>query len=227
MTQHRNAVERTDEKGIAASPGRIKRLFWVSIVGILLYIILDVVVQSLPPHYSPISQAESDLAVGPYGYLMAVNFVNRGVLSGVFVYALTRTFRATGEVETAYSNGKFVTGTRLLWVWAVGSFLLAFFPTDVPATPVSWHGALHLLFAFLAFIGGAFGTALLSTQFRLNRALRGISGALMAIGVLAVIFFLILVPTLSSSIGGLTERLFLGSVLLWIAVVSGYLVRQE
>lgn len=189
--------------------------------------ILDAIVQSLPPHYSPISQAESDLAVGPYGYLMVVNFINRGVLSGIFIYALARTFRATIGVGAPFSSGRFVAGTRLLWVWAVGSFLLALFPTDVPTTPLSWHGALHLIFAFLAFIGGAFGTLLLSTQFGSNRALKGIRGPSMLIGALAVVFFLVLVPTLSSSVGGLTERLFLGSVLLWMAAASGYLLRQK
>ncbi len=34
------------------------------IVGIVFYVILDVIAQILAPHYNPISQAESDLAVG-------------------------------------------------------------------------------------------------------------------------------------------------------------------
>ncbi|HEY7356765.1 MAG TPA: DUF998 domain-containing protein, partial [Ktedonobacterales bacterium] len=47
----------------------------LTIVGIALYVVLDVIAQLLPPHYNPISQAESDLAVGPYGWIMAINFV--------------------------------------------------------------------------------------------------------------------------------------------------------
>ena len=47
----------------------------VTIVGIVVYVIIDVIAQLLPPHYNAIIQAESDLAVGPYGFLMTINFV--------------------------------------------------------------------------------------------------------------------------------------------------------
>jgi len=51
---------------------------------IILYVVLDAIAQVLPPHYSPLSQAESLLAVGPYGYIMTVNFLIRGVFSLLF-----------------------------------------------------------------------------------------------------------------------------------------------
>jgi hypothetical protein len=38
-------------------------------------------------------------------------------------------------------------------------------PHDVPTTPVSWHGATHLVVALLAFSWGVFGAYLLSGQF--------------------------------------------------------------
>jgi hypothetical membrane protein len=53
-----------------------------------LYVALDIIAQALPPHYSPISQAESDLAVRPYGYVMSINFIVRGLLSLTAVLAL-------------------------------------------------------------------------------------------------------------------------------------------
>jgi len=37
------------------------KLFWTVTLGIALYVVLDVIAQILPPHYNPISQAESDL----------------------------------------------------------------------------------------------------------------------------------------------------------------------
>ena len=42
--------------------------FTITIVGIVVYALLNVIAQLLPPHYSPITQAISDLAVGPYGW---------------------------------------------------------------------------------------------------------------------------------------------------------------
>ena len=133
---------------------RLRRIFWLADAGIVLYLVLDVVAQLLPPHYSPVSTAESDLAVGPYGYVMTLNFVNRGLLSLAFLYAFVRTTRLQGV-----NPGKYRSGILLLGVWAVGALLLAPFPTDVPATPVSWHGYIHLTVALLAFLGGALGCA--------------------------------------------------------------------
>ena len=200
-----------------------RRLFWVVIVGVVLYVILDAVAQLLPPHYSPIRDAESDLAVGPYGYIMTVNFLNRGFLSMVFLYALGKVTAMPGEFASPEAAGRFRTGKIALWVWGVGAILLAIFPTDVPATPVSWHGAIHLVVALLAFIGGALGTLLLSLRFSDSRTLRGAKGVALAVAVMSVVLLFVMLGGTGSRIGGLTERLFLGAVLLWITYVSAYL----
>ena len=187
-----------------------RRLFGIVVAEIVLYVVLDAIAQLLPPHYSPISQAESDLAVGPYGYIMTINFLNRGILSLVFIYALAKTIRsedASGEVGRRYPRG-----AGLFAVWAFGAIILAFFPTDVPATPVSWHGAIHLVVAILAFLGGAFGEFALSGQFGKFRALRGTEAAARAISLIAVIAVIVdlglpfVVPHLATRFGGLTER---------------------
>ena len=204
------------------------KLFWAVILGIVLYVILDVVAQLLPPHYSPISQAESDLAVGKYGFIMAINFLNRGVLSLLFIYAFLRTLDYYGVART-----QFRTGTYLLGTWAVGAFLLAIFPTDVPATPVSWHGAIHLVVAIIAFIGGAFGALAISQKLPKNGKLQGSKRIVLPFSIIILVLWAVefglpfLLPHLNSRIDGLTERLFLGSVLLWIGAVSAYLITRS
>ncbi len=60
------------------------------IVGIVLVVLLEVHVQLLPPHYSPLSQSESDLAVGPYGFLMALGFAVGGMLLLLFIAGFVR-----------------------------------------------------------------------------------------------------------------------------------------
>jgi hypothetical membrane protein len=206
----------------------LRRLLWVVLAEILLYVVLDAIAQSLPPHYNPISQAESDLAVGPYGYIMALNFVNRGVLSLIFVYVLAKTLPAQGQATA----GRYRTGLSLLAVWGVGALLLAIFPTDVPATPVSWHGLIHLVVATIAFLAGAVGALSLSGQFARDDALRGLAKIATPIAILAVVFCLVtlgfgfVAPHFASRIGGLDERLFLGLELLWIAAASLYLLRH-
>jgi len=201
------------------------KLFWVVIAGLILYVVLDVVAQILPPHYSPISQTESDLAVGKFGWIMTINFLNRGVLSLLFIYAFLKTLDLAGVARS-----RFRAGTYLLGAWAVGAILLAIFPTDVPATPVSRHGAIHFVVAIVAFIGGAFGALLISRELGQNRELERLKRVALPLSVVVIVLWLIeftlpfAAHHLNGQIGGLTERLFLGSVLLWIGTSSAYLV---
>ncbi len=204
------------------------RLYWISIVGVILYVALDAIVQSLPPHYSPTRGAESDLVVGPYGYIMTINFLNRGVLSLAFVYSFVKTLDLTGAPRRS-----FLSGCYLISAWGVGALLLAIFPTDVPALPMSGHGAIHLLVAIIAFICGGLGTFVLSRHFDRNTATKGAKKVALGLGSLSVLLLVVelfaqfLVPHVAANFGGLTERLFLGSVLLWILVVSIYMVTHR
>jgi hypothetical protein len=206
----------------------IQRGYVAVLVGIALYVVLDVVVQFLPPHYSPISQAESDLAVGPYGYIMTINFLNRGLLSLAFIFAFIGTIHLTAEKTAKYRSG-----LTLLGIWSVGALLLAVFPTDVPATPVSWHGAIHLVVAIVAFLTGAFGALVLSMEMGGNGVLRNLRRYALPTAVLVVIFCLIdllasiFAHRVNAHFGGLFERLFLGSMLAWITAVSVYLLKHQ
>ena len=206
---------------------RARYLFAVAIVGVVLYVILDAIAQSLPPYYSPLSQAESDLAVGPYGYIMTLNFINRGVFSLCFLFGLVLTIY---DADTA--NLRFRRGAYAFAVWSVGALLLAAFPTDVPATPVSWHGAIHLLVAVVAFIGGAFGALYISLGMVGSNPLAKARGVALPLAALSVILCVVellgrgAAPGFYSNYGGVAERAFLGSMLLWVGVVSAKLLRS-
>jgi len=201
---------------------RIRLSFAATIAGITLYVVLDAIAQSLPPHYSPISQAESDLAVGPYGYVMAANFVNRGLFSILFLYGLAR---------SVPSMEAFRTGLGLLGVWAVGALILAASPTDVSG-PATVHGVVHLVVATLAFLGAAAGTVHLSRAFRRDPGLRAVGRYSMPLAVLALVFFFVLYggpvvfPHAAARVGGLVERVFIGLVLAWMLTVSALLFRR-
>jgi hypothetical membrane protein len=204
---------------------RLSGLFVVILVEIVIYLVLDVVAQLLPPYYSPISQAESDLSVGPYGFLMTINFVNRGLFSIIFIYAFAKTLKVNSPPTQ-------MRGLVLVGIWAIGGFILAIFPTDVPATPVSWHGAIHLVVAIIAFICGAVGTLVLSASFKRAEILHGVRRIAMAISVLAVVFLILeyalpfATPKFAANYGGLVERIFIGLVILWVFVVSIYLQKK-
>ena len=209
-------------------PINVRRLYAVVLIGIVLYLILDMVAQLLPPHYNWISQAESDLAVGPFGYIMTINFVNRGLFSLAFLFAFMGTIRLTGEKIAQCSTGFFLFGA-----WSIGALLLAIFPTDVPATPISWHGAIHLVVALLAFLTGALGALMLSLKMRGNQTLRNVGRFALPIAMLAVVFCMLelltpfFAPHLAAHFGGFFERIFLGTMLVWIAAISAYMLMHE
>lgn len=186
----------------------------LTIIGIGLYVALDVIAQVLPPHYSPIRQPESDLAVGPYGWVMTINFVLRGLLSFAFIAALIKGTTAAGRSRA---------GLILLGIWAVGALLLAAFPTDV-GTPITRHGAIHLLVALVAFICVAVGEILLSRRFATEARWQSLRRPALTIAIITLIacvltFVALRTPGLDR-LGGLIERLFLGLALLWMLVVA-------
>jgi hypothetical membrane protein len=205
-----------------------RKLLGAVIAGIVLYILLDVVAQLLPPHYSPVTQAESDLAVGPYGFVMTINFVNRGVFSLLFLYALIRTVRHEKNRRATLRSG-----IAFFSIWAVGALILAAFPTDVPSLPLSWHGAIHLVVALLAFFGGAVGAFALADHFGESRALRESKGFAFPLSIVVVLLFVLeitggfVIPSISSHYGGLIERVFIGSVIAWMFAVSIDLLRRR
>lgn len=197
-------------------------LFAATIAGIVLYAVLDALAQSLPPHYSPISQAESDLAVGPYGYVMAVNFVNRGLFSLLLLYGLERSVPSREGIRT---------GVGLLGVWAVGAVILAVSPTDVSG-PATVHGLVHLVVATLAFLGAAAGTVSLSRALQRDPALRAVGRYSMPLAVLALVSLFalyggpVVFPHAAANAGGLVERVFIGLVLAWMLAVSALMFRR-
>ena len=220
FTSYGTSAEHPD-KSSSVQSGSSTKLLWAAVALILLYAVLDGVAQVLPPHYSPISQAESDLAVGPYGYVMTINFVNRGVLSLFFVFGFVGALRQAGE-----SLGRYRGGLMLLGTWGIGAFLLAAFPTDVPSTPVSWHGAIHLVVALVAFVAGGLGTLWVSLRVGSDPVLRGAKNFAAPISIVAAVSLVLLFGTLSGPTGGLVERVFIGSVLLWELATSIYLIRS-
>lgn len=208
-------MQQTQKSDLAVANTRRKQpsamLALFTVVGIGVYVILDVIAQVLPPHYSAFSQAESDLAVGPYGFVMTINFVVRGLLSLALVWALSRGMSKSGLARA---------GLVLLAVWGLGALVLALFPTDLAGAKPSLHGVIHLFVALLAFICGATGELLLALHFASDDRWRSLRMPALVIALLATILFVLLLLSVFPHAYGLVERTFIGLVLLWMLVVA-------
>jgi hypothetical membrane protein len=201
------------------SPG-VRAGLWVTLLGIALYIVLDIVVQLLPPHYSPIRQAESDLGVGPYGWLMDVNFVVRGILSLGFAYGVYLAWPTPDRPRA---------GLALVGAWAVGAFVLAVSPTDISG-PATLHGVIHLIAAGLAFLFIAVGALIVSFAMPSVEpwgSIRPYAQTLSVLTLLALVVFAggTSFHRVANDYYGLLERVFLGFALLWMLVIAIQLLR--
>jgi hypothetical membrane protein len=209
------SMQQTQKSDLTAANTRGEQpgaaLALLPVIGIVLYVILDVIAQLLPPHYSALSQAESDLAVGPYGFVMTINFVVRGLLSLALVWVLSRAMSKSGLSRA---------GLVLLAVWGIGALVLAIFPTDLAGAKPTLHGVIHLFVALLAFICGAIGELLLALHFARDGRWRSLHTPALVIAILAIFMFVLLLLAAFPHAYGLVERTFIGLVLLWILVVA-------
>ncbi len=192
-----------------------------ALVGIALYVLIDLVLVFLRPHLSVLHSAESDYASeGRFAWVMDANFVLRCLFSFAVVGALVLTL---GEL------GRAPAGVLLLAVWALASGLLAGFPDDPAGTKLDTAGRVHLLLAAIAFLSVLVGTFLTTRVLRTDARFAPVRGLLVWLAVAATAALLLLARSRlrPHSLGGLYEKLFLGLELAWFATVARQITRLE
>ncbi|WP_104178329.1 DUF998 domain-containing protein [Cryobacterium sp. Y50] len=209
----------------------------VAMAGVLLYVLVDVVLQLLPPHYSPISEAESNLAVGPYGWVMNLNFLGRAVfcVAAVIAIALTAQDLSARTHSPRRRDRLLGTGLGLFLVGGASSATLAFFATDVDAEHASTlqtsstAGVIHLAVAATGFVAALVAIILLTVWLRVRRVLPRVLPWAVVFAVLTLAGLLVVVAASEWMPGvvGLAERMALVGILGWTFSVSAGIRRLE
>ncbi|MBC7441437.1 MAG: DUF998 domain-containing protein [Ramlibacter sp.] len=204
---------------------RARAFALAAMLGVVAYVLLDVVLQLLPPHYSPIRDAESNLAVGPFGWLMNLNFLGRWVTTVAGALAI-------GSVGPASRTRR--AGLLLLLSGGVCSAILAFLPTDVPApgdlvvrayTPT---GLAHLGVAGLGFLSALAAVVMLTVWMRGSGVRRAVPAAAgLALVAAAGLLALGVTTAVAPGLLGLAERLCLAGILGWTFLVSAAVRRPR
>jgi len=195
-------------------------------VGVVLHALVDVVLQFLPPHYSPISDAESNLAVGPYGWVMNLNFLGRALSTVCAAVAIGLTGQASLLRRT---------GLALMVVAGACSAALAFLPTDINRPgefglrTSTATGAVHLAVASVGFLAALPAFALLTGWLRRSpRLRRGYRPALALVVVAAVgLLSVSLADRFAPNLIGLAERVCLVGILGWVFVACAAIRSAE
>lgn len=198
----------------------------VVLVALCACVAADIVLALLPPHYSILTDSESDYAIGPFAWLMDATFVLVGLVSLALAAGLVGAAPAPKPVRRWI-------GSALIALWGVGLLVLALFPTSLQGAPLTASARVHLVVAPLAFAAVAAGESVLTPDIGRvrdwqngRRLLVGITGAMWLGFLLTWVTF----AELGRRHGlgqfyGLAERLFLLSVLGWMATVASAMRR--
>jgi len=197
-----------------------RRLAWLALAGVIVYVAVDVLLRFLRPGYSLLYNAESDYGRGPWYWVMDLNFLLRCALSVAAAAALAKTVRSDGRVRG---------GLVLLLIWAACSGLLAFFADDLEGQPLHGSGVVHIGLALIAFPCVMVGTILISASLRSDPGWRPAGNLLLAVSAAGAAAFLLLGSAFGHkhAPGGLYERIFLGLELLWIALAAAWIAVRE
>jgi hypothetical protein len=195
------------------SPSSARRLATVTLAGLGLYLALSILLFRLRTDISLLYDPESDYGNGGWSRLIDVAFLIRGGLSAAVILALAHALPTRARSDT---------GAGLLWIWAVASALLAFFPTDLAGQPETASGGVHLILSLAAFLAAPIGMLLVAWRLGAHAGWRGVRPVLLLLPVLATVAFVLLMRTRFEphSLEGLWERAFLVCVLGWLLVVA-------
>ncbi len=189
------------------------RLAVVAGAGIGLYLALSVLLYRLRTDVSLLYDSEGDYGVGGWSRLMDIAYLFRGGLSAAVVLAFARALPPRARSDT---------GAALLWIWAVCSALLAFFPADLEGRPETAAGGVHLILSLAAFLAAPIGQLLLGWRLGADPMWRPLRPLLVVLPLAASGAFVLLMRTRFAphSLDGLWERVFLGLVLAWLLTVA-------
>ena len=141
----------------------------------------------------------SGLAMGPYGWLMTINFFISGAMMAFFAYGLKLALQE-----------KFATTLLMLAGFAMMGLVFTTDPT-IRSYPKTWHGILHDSFFAVLGVMLMSGMLLLGRVFQKNEQWKNLS--IYTWGTLALV-----IPTFW--LKGMAFYVFLAAILLWSEVVA-------
>lgn len=198
-----------------------RKFAWFALSGFTLFTVSAVLIQVVRPDLDPLEATLSMYMIGPHGWLLTLGFV--GLALGVVSLTL-------GIRRTLYTWAPNETGILLLLLLALGVFIVAVFPTDLPGAKHTAAGRLHNLGAYVVFFSFPFVALSLSRVFGKDRRWRPVyrsSWTLFLIyTALLIITLLIFEGFHATGYFGAFQRCLILLILLWFFIVIGRLLKM-
>jgi hypothetical protein len=200
-----------------------RKMFSITILSLLFFLMLNIVLQLSPPHYSLVSQAVSDLAVGPLGWLMSTAFVLSGLSILIFV---------AGAFTATIRNTRSTIGFLLLGIWGMATFAIGFFPPDIvdargyPGSAMAFrlslstHGKIHLILASIVFLSMTLGICVTSFGLAKEPQLRSLRVPALAISFSLLLGLFLIDPLGVRGFFGIMERSVSLLGFAWVVMIA-------
>lgn len=191
---------------------------WLLLCGVIAQpvVVVFVIAASLvTPGYSHLSETVSQLGIHgrPHPEVMNTGFIIYGLLINGFAYGL---YRRLGRH----------TGAKAVWlllgIFGTGILLSGIFQDDPRALSAvtTMEGALHPIFAVIAFLAVVIGVVVFARIVYLNPAWRGFMPFSVAIVVLNLVLSVMFLIEALDPVHGLIQRCLFAISMVWIEAVS-------
>lgn len=182
----------------------------------------------LKPDQSPMRDVISDLGAGPFAWVQNTNFSATGVLLIAFAVGFYPAMRRL------LSSTRLTVATLLLVLSGLGFLVAAYFhvpgPDDPPAVQMR-QGLLHMAGFLTIFIPLIAALFVVGWQLRREPAWRALGSYSVGTGVatliLVALLFITANPASSFQYAGLVSRILAVQALVWHAVISVRLIKDE
>jgi hypothetical protein len=183
---------------------------------VLTFAVLVIALHIVDPQMNPLSDTISEYVMEPYGYLMTIAFIMRG---------LGELFLVIGLVLGIAPSSRSWTGLILLALAMVCSFLIAIFPgLVVNLFPGGFQNRsmmiIHSLSAFVGFTSLGIAGLVWSRRFRAGRSWHFSALASLILGLLILFSEISLVLSSTSGFEGLAERVLEVFIVSWLCFVA-------
>lgn len=192
-------------------------LFYLTLIGLSCFVAAVILLHFLQPGLNPVKVAVSYYVYGLHGWLLTVGLVGLGIGSFALAIALQHEIHGRG----------INTGCLLLAIWSIGAIIDAIFPAEPPGNlhkPSTFSGVIHEHAALIAFLSLPVAAFIITRIFRRNFRDQKKINLLLISTILTFVslgmFLASFIPDIDSpgpaQLFGLTERILLGSCILWI-----------
>lgn len=186
-------------------------LSFITVIGVGIFAAAEIV----QPFYRTdraLSDAYSSYASGKYGFVQTFAFVALSV--GSFALSLGLSFLGSASADWR-------SGVTLLTVWSTGVLVAAIFPMEGGALPASAN--IHSLASMLSFLAIIASMLLFSRAFGRNMKWQRFGFSSWVFALSGAASFVLVAAIHHPTCFAILQRLFLGSVVLWIAATGAYM----